>query len=590
MSQNNKKRIRQQQRKDILAGIFLLVMSLIGLAIPAGIIMLLVPDALPYIIGFYVVAAVIAVIAMYFNDMSMGAVIFVGPMLLGCFTFIFFAMLFAWVPSIVNAFYMATLKRAFRWREKQPIRTITTQEQLNKLASGYKFRFQGMVDKNDKGRKGKIIMQKDWIYLGDELGWVNLMNHLTFLPQNLSVDTGDDIIEFQLSRFGMRNTTPRGRFGGKKGSRFQSQSPILSIPDRPDLGADVALGTRMQWEFLVGDELVVEGQVLLQQRQWSEKNRMTGKRINYERLEIVNLPEWQVYEPDEESIKLAITKREQNLYLQNEKNPVQTVESIADFKALDPGQRFVIRGTVDESNDIIWKDYVFYRPKFQFSHRWYKSTSRHQVINIGTLHIQFPDGVYGFNLTTPFYLLLISSIQPVGADFADAKIKFSSTDKPEITENLQNGSRAYHVLKVGDVVWVHARRIPIGVSDKLALEAPAFAVTKVVVDSQRGWALSGKDELSPAEEAWQKQLEHNTANKVVNRFGKLPPSKSRFGSGSSRFGQSSGSGRFGSGKSRFGQSSSESPFGKRDNTGDNNDNSEKQSPDDSDTKKDDSDT
>jgi len=564
-----------------------LLMVVFGFAVICGIVWAIIPPLLPVLIIVYLICIIVMFIETRQRESSVAMMVVGAPAVIGCLAIVFFAMLFAWIPSFISNFYLATVKGMFRLREKQSRVEVKTQQKFDKLGSGYHFRIHGEIDKNTSGRKGKIIYRQSYMYLGGDFGWITTPGNTYFMPPQLSVDTGEDTIEFKTPPLDVKVPARGGRYYGFRS--HMRDTATFKIPDRPKIDdSDLPIGTRHEWEVRVDDELIVEGQIALQYR----KRRGTtniNRRIKYETLQVVNPHDWQVYQPDEDDITLATYEREHRQYQERKNESVLTVETIADFLALDPGQRFVIHGRIHDSNETLWKDYIYYKPGPQFNQKWNAKGGKHHPIEKETYTIEFPDGVYDFDITLPFKFFRPPrpglSVNRLGK--SRDKVTFPQRDLPKMTEGLQTGVRCYDVLKVGDRVIVHGQKLPETACEALNVESPSIAVSWIVVNTNRDWVMHGKDDRSPAEISWledyekriaQRQAQKRTGNNNLRKALGLPDNRTgRFGqsSGRSRFGsKNSSSSRFGnpSGQSRFsGSNSLSSRFGKSSNTTDNDD-------------------
>lgn len=569
--------------KSALSVLAFLLMMVSGLVIFLGLIYLIFPPALPVVIALYVICLLALGVQSQKKEASLATIVVGLPLMIGCLVMMFFMILFAWIPATLNGIYIALLKSMFRFRQTQPRVEIKTQQKFDNLGAGYYFSLRGEIDKNAKGRKGKVILRQSAIYLGKDIGWIRMSKLQSVFPPQLSVDTGKDIVEFKPPAVVYPNVLPTARYSkfGRNQNQVNNLRIKINIPERPALDEDLPIGTRHEWELRVGDELYLEGQLLLEHRTERRRNMWT-RRIKYEKMEIINPREWVIYEPDEDDIAIATRERQHLLFVNRTKEPVLTVETIADFMALEAGQRFVIHGKIADDNETLWKDYVLYRPDVQLLYgRWTKGKN-YDSPNFKTLRVTFADGTYPFNLTLHSNFLSAPGDPSHKISLTkngNFKVKFPVLKNPTLTEGIQDKSRVYKVLKAGDRVIVHARKLTDIASSALGVEPPAFDVEQVIVNTNRDWVMHGWEDRSPIELAyWERQVERDkkrqikrntNAGKQLRKSLGLPPTTPRFGQSSgtnqsksgthNRFGQSGGNPFTGS---RFGQSGA-SRFTKR---------------------------
>jgi len=540
----------------VLSALALLAMFALGLGIPIAFILVIVPQLLPYAIIFYLICCIVMFVESYKRNKSLTMAIVGAPLILGCLVVTLVFYFFASVPSFFQKIYIATLKGTVRIRAAQPHTSITTQKQFDHLGAGYRFLLSGEIDKNTTGRKGKIIVRLSYMYLGEDIGWIRTPKTPAFFPQKISLDTGKDIVEFksppvsypQEDYISIRQTTKsKYRYSSSRKGNQKHETVELNVPPRPDLPVDLPIGSRHEWELRVGDELMIEGQIKLQYRVYQ-----TERRIKYSKLEVVNPREWTIYAPDEDDINVATRHREYDLFLQHNAEPVITVETMAEFMALDPGQRFIVHGHIDEDNEMLWQDYVFYKPGpvYRWSHNW-SNRSNFETIGKQKVKISFYDGSYEFDLTIPHQLYGVHEKRMQRFTSNSYKIQLPKLDKPTITKGLQDEVRAYQVLKVRDRVIVHACKITDHVNENIPTDTPVFGVEKIIVDTKRDWVLYSKDERSPAEDAWKKKQSEanqkqrakhfrtsNAAKQLRKNLGLPPVSPSRYRQlDTSRFGK-----------------------------------------------------
>lgn len=459
----------------MLSMILIAIMILLGL----GVLLLLVAFIHPLLAVVVLVLYVLVALYSITHPKSLTtnkiiAELVSVPTSLGCILTLGVGMLFVMIPitltgiytfvimNPINMFYRNALRRVYRRREQQAMVEIDTKTTLDTLASGYRFRLHGILQSSAKGTP---IIVASRVYLGEEFGWVESSAHLRPITSLIKLQLKDASFNWSLKR------------------ELKTSLEFI-VPDPPTIPDDVPIGTYHEYGIYGGDDVIIEGQVLLQYRN-TIHIQVPNRRIGYQIIELASEFDWGLREPTETELQEAIVKREARLYQQHLRNPEREVSTIAEMMALGAGQRLVIEGQVDSANVSIFEDYITYQARYNFYPQLQFFSADYPTLD--DLIIAFPDGLYTFNLILP---------PPQHPKFKKpyrrgrfgkrSKFQFPELENPQSHPSFNASQGAYQVMKIGSQVTIHAQKLL--ASDCADTDVMScFTVEKIIVHSNYGW-------------------------------------------------------------------------------------------------------
>ncbi len=494
----------------MLSAIMLLSIILIGYILPLWLVYQINPDWIIWIMGIYLISFLLHSIRLYrrpkHTKTTIDSLIIGFPFMIGCIAVVVMGMFVISLPTSLQNYYTRWLKRVYRWRASRPRVEISTKKQFDNLPSGYRFCLVAVIAKNTDRRKDDIIYQESYVYLGKDYGWETARTATPF-PNFLNLMLDE---ELTIETRHVRKPThfSISRVGG------------LQVPDRPQVTESVSLGTHHEWGIRVGDEIEILGQVNLDYRR-NHHSRFRRQRqqqnITIESVKLTQARDWLLRPPQTEDLKWAKDKRAERTRRQYLFQPEQLVTSIMEFEGLPAGQRFMIRGVVDDINTRAWHDYVYCQSKFQYRDSW-QSNAHTKQIKLETLRIRFGEDVYSFNLLLPVYLNVNKSFYRATPSIQQ-KFEFTEAVRLDEAEGiLEPESRAYRVVKVGDEVTIHAQNLlPID-CESSELGLPCVGVEKIEVHSDHAWQIHAHEDTPPVP-----IRKNRFGNKQTSRFLRPPP-------------------------------------------------------------------